>query len=114
MRDSLIVGEFAGMETRSDQLEDTYFMQGGELSDLSGPKVSKPKSMWTRIVRMDFGLGSAIKTTDVPLLEKRLSMHNTNTSMQGDEEEVQNTKREKVSQNHYDISARVRSHPCWE
>lgn len=60
-------------------------------------------------MRMDFGLGSAIKIADVPLLGKRLST--PNFSMQGDEEEVQNTKREKVSQNHYDILGRAGSHP---
>ena len=60
-------------------------MQGGEPSGL---KFFKPKSIWTRIVRMDCGLGNVIKAVYVPLLGKLVSTHNTNLSIQCDEEEA--------------------------
>lgn len=107
IQDLIIVEEFAGkLETISENLKDTHDTQGG---DLSGPKVSKLKSTWTRIMRMDFGLGSAIKAVDVPILGRRVSTHNTNLSIQCDEEKVQRTKWEKMGQNSNDISARVGS-----
>ena len=60
-------------------------MQGGELSGL---KFFNPKSTWTRIVRIDYGLGNVIKVVDVPLLGRIVCTHNTNLSIQCDEEET--------------------------
>ena len=60
-------------------------MQG---SELSGLKFFKPKSTWARIVRIDYGLGNVIKVVNVPLLGKIVSTHNTNLSIQCDEEET--------------------------
>ena len=112
MLDPIIEEEVVGnLETISENLKNMHDMQGGELS---GPKVSKLRSTWTRIVRMDFGLGSAIKAVDVPKLGKRVSAQNANLSIQGDEGEIQSTKREKVGQDSNDTSMRVDSHPCQE
>ena len=106
------VEDVAGkLEENSGNLKVTCDMQGGHVS---GPIASKPKSTWTRIVRMDFGLGNTLKAADVPLLGKRISTHNTILPMQRDEEETQRTKREKVGQDFNDISARVGNHPCRE
>ncbi|KAK7849482.1 hypothetical protein CFP56_002869 [Quercus suber] len=44
------------LEENSGHLNVKCNMQGG---NVGGPIVSKPKSTWTRIVRMDFGLGKA-------------------------------------------------------
>ena len=102
------VEDVAGkLEENPGNLKVTCDMQGGLVS---GPIVSKPKSTWTRIVRMDFGLGNTLKAADVPVLGKRIST----ISMQRDGEETQRTKREKVGQDFNDISARVGNHPCRE
>jgi len=109
MLDPIIEEEVAGnLETISENLKNMHDMQGGELN---GPKVSKPRSTWTRIMRMDFGLGSAIKEVDVPILGTRVSTQNTNLSIQGDEEKIQRMKWEKVGQDSNDISTRVNNHP---
>ncbi|XP_023908234.2 uncharacterized protein LOC112019922 [Quercus suber] len=73
------------LEENSGHLNVKCNMQGG---NVGGPIVSKPKSTWTRIVRMDFGLGSTLKAAEVPVLGKRLSTQNTILPMQRDEEEI--------------------------
>ena len=106
------VEDVAGsLEENPENVNITCDMQGG---NVSGPTVSKPKSTWTRIVRMDFSLGNTLKVVDVPMLGKRIITQNTNLSMQRDEEEIQKVKREKVGQDSNDISARVGRHPCQE
>ena len=106
------VEDVAGkLEENSGNLNVMCDMQGG---NVSGPIVSKPKSMWTRIVRMDFGLGNTLKAAEVPVLGKRISTHNTILPMQRDEEETERMKREKVGQDSNDIPVRVRNHPCRE
>ena len=40
-------------------------------SDIVGPSNSKPKGTWTRINRMDFGLGGLTKAIIIPRLGKR-------------------------------------------
>ena len=73
------VEDVAGsLEENPENVNITCDMQGG---NVSGPTVSKLKSTWTRIVRMDFGLGSAIKAVDVPKLGKRVSTQNANLSI---------------------------------
>ena len=57
------VEDFArSLEEKSEKVNLACNMQGG---DVNGPIVSKPKSTWTRIVRMDFGLGNTLKAVDV-------------------------------------------------
>ena len=36
-----------------------------------GPKLPKPKAVWTRIIRMDYGLGDILRTAEGPMLGKR-------------------------------------------
>lgn len=36
----------------------------------SGPKLPKPKATWTRIIRMDYGLGDIIRAPEGPILER--------------------------------------------
>ena len=106
------VEDFArSLEEKSEKVNVACNMQGG---DVNGPIVSKPKSTWTRIVRMDFRLGNMLKAVDVLVLGKRVSTQNTNLSMQRDEEEIQKRKQDKVGQDSNEISARVGKHPCWE
>ena len=106
------VEDVAGsLEEKYEKVNVVCNMQGG---DVNGPIVSKPKSTWTRIVRMDFELGNTLKAADVPVLGKRVSTQNTNLSMQRDEEEIQKMKREKVGQDSNEILARVGKHPCRE
>nr|POE84162.1 hypothetical protein CFP56_40039 [Quercus suber] len=80
------VEDVAGkLEENSGNLNVTCDMQAGIVS---GPIISKPKSTWTRIVRMDFGLGNTLKAAEVLVLGKRMSAQNTSLPMQRDEEEI--------------------------
>ena len=58
-------------------------------------------------MRMDYGLGNVIKAMDMPLLGNRVSTHNTNLSIQCDEEEVQRAQHENVVYNSNDTSMRI-------
>ena len=80
--------------------------------NLHGPTQPKLKSTWTRIMRMDYGLGSIIRATDTPLLGKRGSMTDTHVTIPDEKEEAQRVKREKLFQINDDESARVDGHPC--
>lgn len=71
----------------------------------SGPKLPKPKATWTRIIRMDYGLGDIIRAAEGPFLVKRGSAHNVKNPIMDMEEDVQRaTKHEKVTQIFDDIS----------
>ena len=77
-----------------------------------GPSSLKPKNTWTRINRMDFGLGGLARAISLPVLGKR----GLKDGEVGQYKE-QNTKRGKIVENEgniFDISARVDSHPCRE
>ena len=82
--------------------------------NLTGPAPTKLKSTWTRIMRMDYGLGSIIRATDTPVLGKRGSPTDLHATIPDEEEEIQKRKREKFDQNNDDGSARVFDHPCRE
>ena len=45
-------------------------VQEKQIDGLNGLNSTKSKSTWTRIIRMDYGLGG-IRATDIPLLGKR-------------------------------------------
>ena len=77
-----------------------------------GPSFVKPKNTWTRINRMDFGLGGLARAITLPVLGKR----ELKDGEVGQYEE-RNTKRGKIVEeegNIVDISAGVDSHPCRE
>ena len=79
-------------------------------TDGFGLSTSKPKNTWTRINRMDFGLGGLAKAITLAVLGKR-DMRDSFCE-QIDEHE---TKREKVINEEgisKDISVGVDSHPC--
>ena len=80
--------------------------------NLHGPALPKIKSTWTRILRMDYGLGSLIRPTDATLLGKRGSSTETQVSLSDEEEEAQRVKREKLCRINDDELARVADHSC--
>ena len=81
---------------------------------LIGPTQTKLKSTWTRIMRMDYGLGSIIRATDTPVLGKRRSPTDLHATIPDEVEKIQRRKRKKLDQNNDDGLARVVDHPCRE
>ena len=94
--------------SNSDSKESHAILSDG----LSGPALSKPKSTWTRCMRMDFVRGGIIKATDVLLLGQRVCTIHTNHSNPCEEEEAHKVKQEKVNPIYEDVLARVDFHPC--
>ncbi|XP_030936468.1 uncharacterized protein LOC115961671 [Quercus lobata] len=80
--------------------------------NLHGTAQPKLKSTWTRIMRMDYGLGSIIRPTDSSLLGKRGSFTKTDAAMSDEEGEAQRVKREKLCRINDGESAGVADHPC--
>ena len=82
------------------------------LLDKDGPSNFKPEGTWTRINRMEFGLGGFTIAITIPRLGKRSSRE-----MQEGQVDVQATKRGKVGSDDGStdfISVRVESHPYQE
>ena len=85
---------------------------------VSGPselKQTKQKSTWTRIMRMDYGLGGLPRVSEIPLLGKRGKSCEAECTSKQDVESVQHAKRGKVVVNSLksdDGSAGVEYHPC--
>nr|XP_023908214.1 uncharacterized protein LOC112019900 [Quercus suber] len=64
-----------------------------------GPKLPKPKATWTRIMRMDYGLGDIIRAAEGPLLGKRGNTHKFKNPILNTEEDVQTErKHEKIDE----------------
>ncbi|KAL0009471.1 hypothetical protein SO802_010973 [Lithocarpus litseifolius] len=77
-----------------------------------GPSSVKPKSTWTRINRMDFGLGGLAKAFAMSGLGKReLSGDDFE---QDEEQRNKRSKQDEVDGSFVDTSVRVDSHPCRE
>ena len=66
-----------------------------QVDGLNGLNPTKSKSTWTRIIRMDYGLGG-IRATNIPLLGKRPSTKADSLSKLQEEETIQTVKRERV------------------
>ncbi|KAK9998160.1 hypothetical protein SO802_017763 [Lithocarpus litseifolius] len=96
----------------SEQAE--YQVHGLALdNDTNGPIFSKPKPTWTRINRMDFGLGGLARALTLPSVGKR----DTCTNSSAQDEDYQSKKgrvedRSNVEGSDTEISAGVDSHPC--
>lgn len=93
-----------------DGLHDHTLLSVDKPTDEFGPSTSKPKTTWTRINRMDFGLGGLARAITLPSLGKR----DTRENISGQNEEHE-TKRGRVLNeegNFVDISVGVDSHPC--
>nr|POE54810.1 hypothetical protein CFP56_55552 [Quercus suber] len=88
--------------------------QANHVNGLLGQHGPKKQSTWTRIMRMDYGLGSFSKAAEGPILGKRGSEQNSNLSLPRTEEEIQKVKREKLTSNATDVLVRVDGHPCRE
>ena len=58
-----------------------------QVDGLSGLNPTKSKSKWTRIIRIDYGLGG-IKATNIPLLGKRPCMKVDSLSKLQEEETI--------------------------
>ena len=89
-------------------------VQEKQIDGPDGVNPTKSKSTWTRIIRMDYGLGG-IRATDIPLLGKRTSMQIDSLSKLQEEECTQTVKRGKVDggkKKFDETSARVDYHPC--
>ena len=79
------------------------------------PNNLKPKSTWTKINRMDFGLERLSKALMLPTYRKR--SNDSNQERQCEVIETREAKHGRVgSRDDIDniISAGVESHPCWE
>ena len=109
----------ANSKSTEDDLVDVMIQTQGQELDMSslspgmsGPNNFKPKSTWTRINRMDFGLGGFSKARMLPGLGKRESRE----AYEGQVDE-QNCKKGKLNsddESNDHGSARVESHPCRE
>ena len=87
-----------------------------QVSGLHGLGLTKPKSTWTRINRMDFGFGEISKAFKLPTLGKRNSKLDAGEGTEADSE-TRVVKRGKEGQydiDFDDISAGVEIHPCRE
>ena len=74
--------------------------------------VVRPKSIWTRINRMDFGLGGFTKNLVLPTLGKREAPQNVRPNLDVSHA-APSLKRGKLDEVNIDeISAGVESHPC--
>ena len=80
----------------------------GLFLDTNGLSSSRPRTTWTCINRMDFGLGGLGRALTLPSLGKR----NTRATSSEQDEDHQ-TKRGRVEGSDVEISAGVDSHPCW-
>ena len=79
-------------------------------SDMSGPNNVKAKGTWTRINRMDFGLGGFSKAIMLPGLGKRDSREAH--ERQVDEQNCKKRKLNSDEESNDHGSAGVESHPC--
>ena len=100
-------------EEQADSQVDRLVLEKANLVDTTGPSVSRPKTTWTRINRMDFGLGGLTKALTLPSLGKR----DTRTNSSDQDEDLQTKKgtvevRGSVEGSDAKISAGVDSHPC--
>ena len=80
--------------------------------DKIGPNNLRPKGMWTRINRMELGLGEPTKASNIHALGKRNSRE-----VQEGKVDIQDAKRSKMGSDDGStgyISARVEDHPCRE
>ena len=58
-------------EEQADSQVDGLVLEKANLVDTTRPSISMPKTTWTRINRMDFGLGGLTKALTLPSLGKR-------------------------------------------
>ena len=84
------------------------------LHGMQGQHRQKQRSTWTRIIRMDYGLGIITKAIEGLILRKRVIEQNSNLSLSHTEEEVQKAKCEKLIPNDADVLVRVDGQPCRE
>nr|POF27328.1 hypothetical protein CFP56_14446 [Quercus suber] len=111
---SVINNKTGGDQVKSISLENQNFNVGSFSSTpvQIGPSQLKPKSTWTRINRMDFGLGGFTNSITLPGLGKR-----DVREIQGMQFEEQKLKKGRLSTKediNNDGSAGVESHPCRE
>ena len=109
----------ASFKSNEDNLVDVVIQtqgQGLDVSSLSprmsGPTNVKPKGSWTRVNRMDFGLGGVSKAIMLHGLGKRESREPYEG--QAVEQISKKGKWNNVDENNDHGSAGVESHPCWE
>ena len=109
----------ASFKSNKDNLVDVVIQsqgQGLDISNLSpgmsGPTNVKPKGSWTRMNRMDFGLGGVSKAIMLPGLGKRESREPYEG--QAKEQISKKGKWNSDDENNDRGSVRVESHPCRE
>lgn len=90
-------------EYNADGLLYNLFSAIDKLTDKLGPSSSMPKTTWTRINRMDFGLGGLARAITLPSLGKRDTR--AISSRQNEEHE---TKRGRVEGNDVSLSEAMR------
>ena len=80
-------------EMQVEYQADGLFLDTNKLMDTNGPSSSRPRTTWTCINRMDFGLGGLARAFMLPSLGKR----DTRTTSSGQDEDHQ-TKRGRVEE----------------
>ena len=75
-------------EEQADSQVDGLVLEKANLVDTTGLAISWPKTTWTRINRMDFGLGGLTKALTLPSLGKR----DTRTNSNDQDEDIQTKK----------------------
>lgn len=99
-------------ENKSDGVKSLVLSSNEKPTDESGPSISKPKNTWTRINRMDFGLGDLARAITLPALGKKDLRDNAN--WQNEEQENKRGKVVNEEGSFVYISTGVDYHPCQE
>ena len=109
----------ANSKSTEDDLVDVMIQTQGQgldmsilSSDMSGPNNVKAQGTWTRINRMDFGLGGFSKAIMLPRLGKRDSREAHEGPV--DEQNCKTGKLNSDEESNDHGSAGVESHPCQE
>ena len=104
--------EVVQIENREVRLYNTSLNYVNKPMDDFGPLTTRPKTTWTRINRIDFGLGGLARAITLPSLGKR-DVKET-SSGQFEEHEAKRVRVLNEEDNFVDISAGVDNHPCRE
>ena len=104
--------EVVQTENKADGIYNKSLNVVDKPTDDFGPFTTRPKTTWTHINRMDFGLGGLARAITLPSLRKRDVRETSNRQI--DEHETKRGRVLNEEDNVVDISAGVDSNLCWE